>query len=78
MTLFTGPIARSGFLSASPPAYRWVHVRRRFERFLQNLTITIEQAEDGETKHKSVVRALNWAYWQPERYGEPPAGWVVG
>ena len=30
---------------------------------LKNLRITADQAEDGETKHKGVVAALNAAYW---------------
>jgi hypothetical protein len=38
-------------------------VRRRFNQFLENLKITADQAEDGETKHKGVVASLNQAYW---------------
>lgn len=44
-------------------ALSWQFVRRRFEQFLENIKITAEQAEDGETKHKGVVSSLNRAYW---------------
>src|SRR5271170_5564717 len=46
-----------------PPVYQWFYVERRFSRFLENMKITVDQAEDGETKHKGVVAALNQAYW---------------
>ena len=46
--------------SASP---MWIYVRRRFQVFLENLKITADQAEDGETKHMGVVACLNRAYW---------------
>jgi hypothetical protein len=62
MTLLTVPSSGLGLLSAVP-AYRWAYVRPRFERFLENLKITADQAEDGETKHKGVVGALNRTYW---------------
>jgi hypothetical protein len=51
-----------GLLPANP-TYRWAYVRQRFEGLLENLKITADQAEDGETKHKGVVAALNRAYW---------------
>ena len=31
--------------------YRWYYVRSRFETFLENLTITEDQTNDGQTKH---------------------------
>jgi hypothetical protein len=47
-----------------PPAYhQWFYVTRRFSQFLENIKITADQAEDGETKHKGVVASLNQAYW---------------
>ena len=45
------------------PTYRWAYVRQRFEGLLENLKITTDQVEDGETKHKGVVAALNRIYW---------------
>jgi hypothetical protein len=51
-----------GLLPATP-MYRWAYVRQRFEGLLENLRITADQAEDGETKHKGVVAALNRTYW---------------
>jgi len=63
MTLLNSP-----FLGLVPPSsavltYRWAYVRPRFERLLESLKITADQAEDGETKHKGVVSALNRAYY---------------
>lgn len=43
--------------------YRWYYVRPRFQAFLENLKITEDQAQDGETKHRGVVSCLNKAYW---------------
>jgi hypothetical protein len=63
MSLLTGLSPYLMPTSAPAPAYRWAYVRSRFERFLENLKITADQAEDGETKHKGVVGVLNRAYW---------------
>lgn len=41
----------------------WAFVRRRFEFFLENLKITANQAENGETNQRGVVACLNRAYW---------------
>ena len=41
----------------------WAYVTRRFHQLLANLTITIAQAEDGETKHAGVRACLNRHYW---------------
>jgi len=48
---------------APAPLGRWAYVRQRFQGLLENLKITADQAENGETKHKGVVAALNAAYW---------------
>jgi hypothetical protein len=53
----------SSLLVQRPATHRWFFVRRRFNQFLENLKITADQAEDGETKHKGVVASLNQAYW---------------
>jgi hypothetical protein len=45
------------------PVTQWRFVRRRFELFLDNIRLTTDQADDGETKHKGVVSSLNRAYW---------------
>jgi hypothetical protein len=63
----TGPsvtLLGGGLLSgAGAHGWRWAYVRRRFERFLGNLALTADQVEDGETKHRGVVSALNRAYY---------------
>jgi hypothetical protein len=53
----------SSLLSQPPATHRWFFVRRRFSQLLENLKITEDQADDGETKHKGVVASLNQAYW---------------
>jgi hypothetical protein len=53
----------SSLLVQPPATHRWFFARRRFNQFLENLKITADQAEDGETKHKGVVASLNQAYW---------------
>lgn len=59
-----GLLARSDpALLPATPTYRWAYVRQRFEGLLENLKITADQAEDGETKHKGIVAALNRTYW---------------
>ena len=44
------------------PLGRWAYVRPRFQGLLESLKITADQAEDGETKHKGVLAALNATY----------------
>jgi Second Messenger Oligonucleotide or Dinucleotide Synthetase domain len=63
MALLTGASPFPTPLSAAAPASRWAYVRSRFERFLENLRITADQAEDGEKKRESVVGLLNRTYW---------------
>ena len=51
---------------SSPPlggAIRWYYVRPRFRAFLENLKITEDQTNDGQTKHRGVVSCLNRGYW---------------
>ena len=56
--------AESGLgLFSAASAYRWAYVRQRFEALLENLKITADQTEDGETKLTGVVAALNRIYW---------------
>jgi hypothetical protein len=38
-------------------------VSDRFKRFLENLTLTTKQREDGQTKHRAVRACLNAHYW---------------
>lgn len=63
MNLLTHPSPGLASLLFPIPAYRWLYVRQRFVRFLENLKITADQVGDGETKHSGVVGALNRAYW---------------
>ena len=42
---------------------RWHYVRPRFRAFLENLKITEDQDNDGETKHRGVVSCLSRGYW---------------
>lgn len=41
----------------------WRYVRRRFRQFHANLQLTPDQIEDGRTKYRGVVAALNRHYW---------------
>lgn len=41
----------------------WRYVRRRFRQFHGNLRLTPDQVEDGKTKYRGVVAALNRYYW---------------
>lgn len=64
MTLLTDlPPSLLLLSSPGPECNWWGYVRRRFGVFLENLKITANQAEDGETKHRGVVSALNRAYY---------------
>lgn len=48
----------------TPPIVRqWLFVRRRFTRFLGNLTITEAQRQDADTKQSGVRACLNRSYW---------------
>ena len=50
---------------ASAPVSKpmWIFVTERFKTFQENLLLTTNQVEDGETKYKGVVSCLNAAYW---------------
>jgi Second Messenger Oligonucleotide or Dinucleotide Synthetase domain len=50
-------------LSAPAPVEKWKYVRRRFSRFLDNLTITPGQREDAQTKQAGIRACLNRHYW---------------
>jgi Second Messenger Oligonucleotide or Dinucleotide Synthetase domain len=41
----------------------WHYVRRRFRQLHANLQLTPDQVEDGNTKYRGVVAALNRHYW---------------
>jgi hypothetical protein len=62
------PSAFSTLLGSAPAASqvqpsKWYYVTRRFSRLLENLQITVEQAEDGNTKQAGVRACLNRNYW---------------
>lgn len=62
-SLFT-LLSRLNAPAVAPAAlYRWIYVRRRFGRFLENLTITTPRRADGETKQAAVRACLNRWYW---------------
>lgn len=63
VTTLNAPAASGLEMFTAAPAYSWAYVRQRFEAFLDNLKITADQAEDGQTKHTGVVAALNRTYW---------------
>lgn len=63
MTLLTGHSPLGTLLTGGLRPVRWAHVTRRFERLLENLNLTADQAVDGQTKHQGAVSALNRAYW---------------
>ena len=58
---FLGSLAQIASPAIAVP--EWIYVRARFQTFLENLKITPDQAQDGETKHRGVVSSLNRAYW---------------
>ena len=64
MSLLTGSLfSPSPQLAPPGVAFHWIYVRRRFTQLLNNLAVTTAQFEDGEAKHKGVIRVLNRAYW---------------
>lgn len=48
---------------ATKAAGPWHFVRRRFRSLHANLQLTTDQIEDGKTKYRGVVSALNRDYW---------------
>ena len=48
---------------APATAPMWIYVTERFKTFQDNLALTANQLEDGNTKCKGVVSCLNAAYW---------------
>lgn len=59
-------IIANGLASSAPTTglgSMWVYVTPRFQRFLDNLTLTAIQVADGEAKFKGVVSCLNRAYF---------------
>lgn len=62
-TLLTAGIGDNSLLASVPPVYTWPYVRPRFTQFLDNLRLTYGQVEDGQTKLRGVVSALNRRYW---------------
>ena len=49
--------------TASNTVVSWRYVRRRFRQFHANLQLTPDQIDDGRTKYRGVVAALNRHYW---------------
>lgn len=47
----------------SPPAPKWIAVRQRFEQFHRNLSLTLLQQQDANTKYAGVVGCLNRRYY---------------
>lgn len=46
-----------------PPAPKWIAVRQRFEQFHRNLSLTVLQQQDANTKYAGVVGCLNRCYY---------------
>lgn len=46
-----------------PITEQWMHVRERFRHFLNNISLTDGQLNDGRVKIKGIVRCLNNHYW---------------
>jgi hypothetical protein len=46
-----------------PPAPKWIAVRQRFEQFHRNLSLTVLQRQDANTKRAGVVGCLNRHYY---------------
>jgi hypothetical protein len=49
-----------------PAGHKWIAVRQRFEQFHSNLSLTLAQTFDGNTKRRGVINCLNQHY-----YGQP-------
>lgn len=64
-TLFAPSLGASADWAHTMPApiLRWVFVRQRFQTLLSNLSLTVTQVDDGETKYEGVVDCLNRGYW---------------
>jgi hypothetical protein len=45
-----------------PPVLRWKFVKQRFTQCINNINLTVAQADDGVTKHTGAVATLNRAY----------------
>ncbi len=57
------PQALASLFSETNRIELWRYVRRRFRQFHSNLQLTPDQIEDGRTKYRGVVAALNRHYW---------------
>jgi len=53
----------SPFAAAASAVTPWRHVRQRFRALHANLQVTADQIDDGRTKYRGVVAALNRHYW---------------
>ncbi|MFG1255710.1 hypothetical protein V5F79_00170 [Xanthobacter flavus] len=53
----------------------WIGVIPRFWTFQNELLLTADHIEDGQTKTRGVFGSLQRAYW-PDRAGDPPGFWV--
>jgi hypothetical protein len=62
-------------LPASRP-FKWQFVRQRFTAVLNNLAITQQQREEGDTKRAGVSACLNRRYW--EQNSETANSMVIG
>ena len=62
-TLFGTPSLFAAPTPAPRATFPWWYVRRRFELLLDELNLTTEQANDGETKCRGVLSCLDRDYW---------------
>ena len=46
-----------------PAGHKWIAVRQRFEQFHRNLSLTLAQTCDGNTKRRGVIKCLNQYYY---------------
>jgi hypothetical protein len=46
-----------------PSGHQWIAVRQRFEQFHRNLSLTLAQYVDGNTKRKGVINCLNQYFY---------------
>ena len=47
----------------SEPVRQWIFVEERFQKFLNNISLTKDQLNDGHKKIKGVTKCLNKHYW---------------